>query len=381
MAWVMALMNCNLFSFYKAAKFMNKVLLVSALMLASFLTYAQVTPCNCTASVGSGTVNFSTLTWTHDSGPACPSSGATSYSGNLCVTLANGANLNMDKDFMIGGGFGISNSGSSTFTIPSGRSLTVSGNMGDDANNNVTFVIKGNLTVGGTLYGKNSNAFQGSGSVTASGLDFFHEPTCSPCDITWNVGSCKPTSTTFCTIVMPVTLIYFKAEVEDERVLLSWATATELNFDRFIIEKTYDGKNFVEIGTRPGAGTSVGKREYSFEDPAPTIGRSYYRLKALDFDNSYEYFGLVTVDYNGSKSIVIYPNPSSDDYIKVLSNFSPGEDKHRIEILDNLGVKLKDLPVSDMETQIAFNGLLKQGSYLLRYVSKEHTQVVRFFVK
>lgn len=360
---------------------MNKVFFVSALMLVSFLTYAQVSPCNCTANVGSGTVNFSTLSWSHNSGPACPGSGDTSYSGNLCVSLASGANLNMDKDFTIGGGFGISNLGSATFTLPAGIDLTVSGNMGDDANNNVTFVINGNLIVGGTLYGKNSNAFQGSGSVTAAGLDFKGEPTCSPCNIDWNVGSCEPASTPFCTIVMPVTLIYFKGKVDDDHVLLSWATATELNFDRFIIEKTYDGKNFVEIGSRPGAGTSVSRRDYSFEDPAPTIGRSYYRLKALDYDNSYEYFGLVKIDYDGNKNIVIYPNPSSNDFIKVLSNFSPGEDEHRIEILDNLGVKLKDLPVSDMETQIAFNGLLKQGSYLLRYVSKEHTQVVRFFVK
>jgi hypothetical protein len=297
------------------------------------------------------------------------------------VNLANGSNLIMDKNFTISGGFGISNSGSSTFTLPAGRSLTIAGNMGDDANNNVTFIIEGNLTVSGTIYGKNSNAFGGSGSVTAGGLNFTHEPDCNPCNIDWNVSACQPSSSSFCTVVMPVTLIFFKAAAEDDHVLLTWATATELNFDRFIIEKTFDGKEFHEIGTMAGAGTSSERRDYEFTDPLPSIGRAYYRLKALDFDGYYEYFGMAKVDYDGKRTVVVYPNPTDGEYIEVLSNFTPGEEVHRIEILDNLGAKLFDVPVSGISNTIDLNGLLKPGSYLLRYQSPAHRQVVRFTVK
>src|SRR5436190_16061531 len=117
-----------------------------AATLFNISAFAQVSPCNCSANVGSGNVNFSSLTWT---GTGCPTAGSTTYTGNLCLNLANNANLIMDKDFAITGGLGITNGGNSTFTLPNGKNLSVTTDMGDDSNNNVTFAIDGNLTVGG----------------------------------------------------------------------------------------------------------------------------------------------------------------------------------------------------------------------------------------
>jgi hypothetical protein len=357
------------------------IVLFAVIFFAAHVANGQVSPCNCSASPAAGDQDFSALIWT--GGPGCPTSGSTSFTGNLCIDLANGTNLIMDKNFTINGnpttgGLGISNNGNSTFTVPSGISLTVVGNMGDDANNNVTFVINGNLNVSRNIYGKNSNAFSGSGDITAGGLDFGQAPTCSPCNIDWNVGTCVPASP-FCTIVLPITLISFNVQEQTDFVHLTWATASELNFDKFFIERSLDGKEFSEIGSIKGAGTSVSRKDYSFDDKAPIVGRSYYRLKAVDYDGFTEYFGVDVCNYVGPKSIVIYPNPSQGEPVKLMMNFHT-EEQSRIEIFNSLGVKLDQIFVSELTNDVKLPSGLKAGSYLIRFTSGSYSQVVRFSV-
>lgn len=286
----------------------------------------------------------------------------------------------MDKDFTISGGFGISNGGNSTFTLPVGVNLTVAGNMGDDGNNNVIFVIDGNLVVAGTIYGKNSNAFSGSGSVTATGLNFKSAPTCSPCNIDWDVDNCVPASS-FCTVVLPITMLFFNVEEQGDLVQLTWATASELNFDKFFIERSFDGKEFSEIGWIKGSGTSSMRRDYSFEDTAPIIGRSYYRLKAVDYDRTFEYFGVDVSNYIGTKSVILYPNPSHGEQIKLMMNFYPQENS-RAEIFDNLGIHRGQIFITELpgDLSIKLPPDLKAGSYLIRFTSGSYSRIIRFSV-
>jgi len=358
------------------------IVLFTGICIAAPFAQAQISPCNCSANVNSGSVDFSTLTWT---GTGCPTPGSTSYTGNLCLTLDAGANLVMDKNFTVNeqpgppvGGLSISNNGNSTITIPSGITLTVVGNMGDDDNNNVTFTVNGALNVSGTIYGKNSNAFSGNGYITAGGLDFKGVPTCTTCAIHWDVDTCLPASP-FCTIVLPITLISFNVQEQTDFVRLAWATASELNFDKFFIERSLDGKEFSEIGSLKGAGTSVSRKDYSFDDKAPIVGRSYYRLKAVDYDGFTEYFGVDICNYVGPKSIVVYPNPSQGEPLKLMMNFHP-EEQSRIEIFNSLGVKLDQIFVSELTNDVTLPSGLKAGSYLVRFSSGSYSQVVRFSV-
>jgi hypothetical protein len=250
--------------------------------------------------------------------------------------------------------------------------------MGDDDNNSVTFVINGNLTVGGTIYGKNSNAFSGTGSVTAVGLNFKNAPTCSPCGIKWQVNTCVPASP-FCTVVLPITLLSFDVQEEEDLVRLKWITVSEINFDRFIIERTLDGKDFSEIGTVKGSGTSFTRKNYVFEDLSPIVGQSYYRLKALDFDGASEYFNLAVSNYIGPKSISFYPNPSTGQKIKVMINFHPNE-LSSIEIFNSLGIKLDQFAISEMVNEIDLPKDIKAGSYMIRFTSGSYSKVVRMSV-
>ena len=342
--------------------------------------YGQISPCDCTANVPAGNILFSSLTWT---GTGCPSSGSPSYTGNLCVNLVNGTNLIMNKDFTVNGGFGISTSGSNpTFTINSGFTLNVTGDMGDNSNNNTNFVVNGNLVVGGTLYGKNSNAFAGSGTVTAGGLDFNQPPTCSPCNIDWNVTTCEPAGSAFCTSVLPVTLLFFEANPYPDYVELKWATASELNFDRFIIEKTRDGSTFTEIGSRQGAGVSTVRIDYSFTDEQVMLGRTYYRLKAIDFDGYTEYFGLVSVHYDGVSAISVFPNPAPSGDVNIYFNYFSDEPLY-YKIMDVSGAEVVTGTIkrTGFDNQYTLDKPLAPGLYyLIASPFDTEKKVIRFVV-
>ena len=76
-------------------------------------------------------------------------------------------------------------------------------------------------------------------------------------------------------------LIFLSAEIKEDKIILSWATASESDNFSFEIQKSDDGKNFKRIGVISGRGTSPGLATYNFVDSDISYGTSYYRLKQL----------------------------------------------------------------------------------------------------
>ncbi|HHP7242736.1 MAG TPA: DUF2341 domain-containing protein [Cyclobacteriaceae bacterium] len=111
---------------------------------------------------------------------------------------------------------------------------------------------------------------------------------------------------------LPVELLYFNGLADEGRVLLQWATATEINNDFFEVQKSETGEEFEAIGTVDGSGDSDELLEYEFVDKQPFIGENFYRLRQVDFDGSYEYSDIIRVEneLEDFKFLVsIFPNP------------------------------------------------------------------------
>lgn len=115
---------------------------------------------------------------------------------------------------------------------------------------------------------------------------------------------------------LPIELLYFNAELVDDRVDLNWSTASELNNDYFTIERSKDGIEFHEIATIPGAGNSSELIEYSDVDYSPLEGVSFYRLKQTDYNGDFEYSNTVMVRYTNS-TFSVYPNPFVEGQLSV----------------------------------------------------------------
>ncbi|MFK7808814.1 MAG: cytochrome c peroxidase [Saprospiraceae bacterium] len=111
-------------------------------------------------------------------------------------------------------------------------------------------------------------------------------------------------------IPLPIELLSFTARlIDNEEVLLHWSTSFELNTEKYVIQKSKDGRSFENIGEVRAAGESRIVEEYSFIDKTPLNGQSYYRFEQLDFDGRITYSPIVHILNEEIKEINVYPNP------------------------------------------------------------------------
>jgi hypothetical protein len=102
---------------------------------------------------------------------------------------------------------------------------------------------------------------------------------------------------------LPVELLYLKADVLNETVLLEWVTLSEINNDYFEIQRSHNGIDFMQIGKLYGAGNSNNKNYYYYTDDDPIFGISYYRLKQIDFDGVFSFSKTISVLLNSNKKL------------------------------------------------------------------------------
>ena len=105
------------------------------------------------------------------------------------------------------------------------------------------------------------------------------------------------------TVVLPVELLFFDAEVMNYGVQLSWATASELNHESMIIERSIDGREFESIGEIKGEGNTQSLSNYQFMDYYPESGKNYYRLRQIDLDGSEAIFNVVSVQWEDLQNV------------------------------------------------------------------------------
>jgi hypothetical protein len=180
------------------------------------------------------------------------------------------------------------------------------------------------------------------GSITAGGGGG-NSNTIEICsDILWNAGdgtlsgpSCLPPTSSFCmSVVLPVELVSFKGDAKDGYVDLSWSTASERNNSHFEIERSSDASAFEKVGSvnsKAVNGNSNSLLNYSATDNLPVGKVIYYRLKQVDTDNTFDYSGIISVNYIKAKNLrfIVYPNPNKGEFTADISGL---ENNHEVTI-------------------------------------------------
>lgn len=109
-------------------------------------------------------------------------------------------------------------------------------------------------------------------------------------------------------VVVPVSLLSFKAEKNDKVVKTTWTTTNEINTKDFGIERSGNGVAFENIGVLNASNLS-GVKTYNFTDAAPLPGISYYRLKMNDRDARFQLSNVARVNFSNKEALSIVPNP------------------------------------------------------------------------
>ncbi len=122
------------------------------------------------------------------------------------------------------------------------------------------------------------------------------------------------------TYPLPVKLLSFNAKsISGKNVLVSWQTASEIDNDHFIVERSFDESKWENIATLKGAGNSSKIVSYQIENLIENSNpKVYYRLKQFDYNGTFTISNTVVVNFNSnlSNSISI-ENPVKDNICKI----------------------------------------------------------------
>lgn len=132
-------------------------------------------------------------------------------------------------------------------------------------------------------------------------------------DVTYSLSAAAPGGGG-CSL-LPVEFSKFEGKKDGKKVAIQWQTASEINNDRFEIERSSDARKFETIGSVKGEGNSLKLNDYSFMDDAPLNGINYYRLKQVDIDGKSAYSRMLSVKMS-NQNVRITPT-STFDYVTV----------------------------------------------------------------
>jgi uncharacterized ubiquitin-like protein YukD len=176
---------------------------------------------------------------------------------------------------------------------------------------------------------------------------------------------------------LPVRLVNFDITAERNRVRLQWETAQEKDSDHFEIEKSPDGREWINIGNVPAHRYTSENNYYSFPDPDPITEMTYYRLKMADTDGSYTYSRIRNLRLGDEGDWAVFPNPlDSGESLNVLSD--KREQVSTMSIYDLSGKLLRQ------SSEIS-NGLigkdLQPGKYTVKIRLRNGTEKSVTFLK
>lgn len=139
--------------------------------------------------------------------------------------------------------------------------------------------------------------------------------------------------------ILPVIISSIKATEKNNGVQLDWISHSEVNMSHYEIERSADGNIFSVIGQVAAANSSTLK-DYSFFDPAPLTGTSFYRLKSVDMDRKEKYSPVVRMSIGIRQyNFQVYPNPATNKYFSILASDLP-RGYYSINIYNMAGQKM-----------------------------------------
>lgn len=173
---------------------------------------------------------------------------------------------------------------------------------------------------------------------------------------------------------LPIELLGFTAQDQGSSVKIDWVTASETNNDYFVLERSANGLEYSPIEQIQGAGNSTTTLYYHHQDLNPLDGVSYYRLKQVDNDGAFEYFGPVAMTRANKSDIWL--EYLSEDIIHV----------HGYD-MDKMALTVYDIRGRIQALNITTNGqldisILARGIYVLS-ISKngQYSERMKFEVR
>jgi hypothetical protein len=180
--------------------------------------------------------------------------------------------------------------------------------------------------------------------------------------------------------LIPVELMTFKGHTQGTNNVLEWATATELNNQEFVIERSLNGIDFQKIGAVKGAGNSNQINNYTFTDVNAPLSIAYYQLRQIDVNGRGTVSKSITIAQKGSnKEGVVRVYPSVTNALLTVDFVANTESTFKV--MDLLGRTVLSKNNKNGEglssTQLDVSAL-SNGMYILSFESATTKMVQKF---
>ncbi len=179
--------------------------------------------------------------------------------------------------------------------------------------------------------------------------------------------------------VIPVELEAFLVNPVDDKVNLTWTTATELNNSGFNIERrNQNSVEWFEVAFVKGKGTTTERNTYTYTDDELQVGTYFYRLRQVDFDGTFTYSPIVEVSVMTPDDFTLfqnYPNPFNPS--TKIKFAIPVKTQLRLNVYNMLGEKVAEVFSGTLEGgfhEFVFDAAnLSSGVYVYRIESDKFT--------
>jgi hypothetical protein len=197
---------------------------------------------------------------------------------------------------------------------------------------------------------------------------------------TWiNNQGCIP----FPSTVLAIRLDYFTAVLKDKKGLIKWKSSFEDNIADFIIEKSFNARNFFDL--KRVSPRNISGSEYSTLDESLATGNNFYRLKVKNLDGTTDYSPVVKINFSkGTPSgWFIYPNPAEGTEASLVYQ-ATGSKKITLLVTDIAGKTLSN----SVHTIVAGNNKINiptqqisAGMYMVTILSDGQKETAAFIKK
>lgn len=177
---------------------------------------------------------------------------------------------------------------------------------------------------------------------------------------------------------LPTELVAFEArENQEGGVNLKWTTVSEVNSDYVNVERTVDGVNWDVVSRVNAAGNSSITLHYTCTDNTPKFsseGISYYRLKMVDIDGSFEYSPIRSLTRTGNNTVMlsIFPNPARNDLNMDFSQVDWSLGDVVLNVYNPLGKQMHSETYYDTDTQQMNLSKLPSSIYFFQFSQGEN---------
>lgn len=173
---------------------------------------------------------------------------------------------------------------------------------------------------------------------------------------------------------LPQKILFWNAWYSRDKITLGWEVADAGLYKGYYVEKSTDGKSFMEIsGYIPAKNTNESK--YYIYDHNINTGKNWYRLKIIGVDGAIFFSEIKTFETSYHDELIVYPNPAREKiFIKIPGSRSISD----LAIVNISGSVVKWVNIK-RQTTVAIDILnLLPGIYFIKSAQLPSPVIVKF---